>query len=209
MGSNKAAQVRLGYFGEASYISIGEPYDTKRAVRKPAADDEPPAFKLGTNAIKGKFSMLNGLFDPHGGAGTGVGSMYTTLAAEASKANKAKGLKRISEAPFLPSNPAKKAMGNFGSHLGTVNYLFKPKVQEPYPIGARIEYVPQGSVEPLKKGMIKHEEPNIRTNPIKKGGFGTTCNQIGIYLYIYAHTHTRTHARTHAHTHRSTRRTGI
>lgn len=27
----KSALVRLGYFGEASYTSIGEPYDNKRA----------------------------------------------------------------------------------------------------------------------------------------------------------------------------------
>jgi len=29
----KAALLRIGYFGESSYISIGEPYDTKRAGR--------------------------------------------------------------------------------------------------------------------------------------------------------------------------------
>ena len=27
----KSALVRLGYFGEGTYITIGEPYDTKRA----------------------------------------------------------------------------------------------------------------------------------------------------------------------------------
>ena len=42
----KAALLRLGYFGESSYISIGEPYDTKRAERKPDNDDAPPNFKL-------------------------------------------------------------------------------------------------------------------------------------------------------------------
>jgi len=30
-GPNQPALQRLGYFGEASYISIGEPFDTKRA----------------------------------------------------------------------------------------------------------------------------------------------------------------------------------
>jgi len=71
----KSALVRLGYFGEASYTSIGEPYDNKRAERK-AEEDGPAVFKLSTNPIKGKFSIMNGLFDPQGGVGTGVGSMY-------------------------------------------------------------------------------------------------------------------------------------
>ena len=118
----KSALVRLGYFGEASYTSIGEPYDNKRAGssapmarsdprtqgrtpqalastdnaqhaceschrpapltrlhRRPerkAEEDGPAVFKLSTNPIKGKFSIMNGLFDPQGGVGTGVGSMY-------------------------------------------------------------------------------------------------------------------------------------
>lgn len=46
------------------------------AERKPGNEDGPAVFKLSTNAIKGKFSMLNGLFDSQGGVGTGVGSMY-------------------------------------------------------------------------------------------------------------------------------------
>ena len=49
-----------------------------------------------------------------------------------------------------------------------------------YHSGARIEYIPQGSVEPLKKGMIQHETPNILTNPIKKGGFGIPNTTIGV-----------------------------
>ena len=45
------------------------------AERKAEEEDAPPVFKLSTNAIKGKFSMMNGLFDPQGGVGTGVGCM--------------------------------------------------------------------------------------------------------------------------------------
>lgn len=174
----KAALLRLGYFGESSYISIGEPYDTKRAERKPDNDDAPPNFKLSTNAIKGKFSMLNGLFDPQGGVGTGVGCMYTTLAKESLKAEKAKRSKQVSEEPFRPSNPGKKSGGNLGTHYGAVNYLGN-KTSPAYPIGARIEYIPQGSVEPIKKGMVTHETANIMTNPIKKGGFGVPNTTIG------------------------------
>jgi hypothetical protein len=76
------ALYRLGYFGESSYISIGEPYDTKRAgstltfvntvtkgivlstlrstslilvrfsERKIADDNSPPVFRLSTNNTK-------------------------------------------------------------------------------------------------------------------------------------------------------------
>ena len=52
--------------------------------------------------------------------------------------------------------------------------------QTQFDSGAKIEYMPQGSVEPLKKGMITHEQPNIITNPIKKGGFGTFNTTIGV-----------------------------
>ena len=51
------------------------------AERKPANEDAPAVFKLSTNAIKGKFSIINGLFDSQGGVGTGVGCMYLTPSA--------------------------------------------------------------------------------------------------------------------------------
>lgn len=92
------------------------------AERKTADDDAPPNFKLSTNAIKGKFSMLNGLFDSQGGVGTGVGCMYTTLSKETLKAEKAKRSQQVSENPFKPANPTKKSGGNLGTHYGAVNY---------------------------------------------------------------------------------------
>jgi len=104
---------------------------------------------------------------------------YTTLAQETLKAEKAKRSKQISEEPFRPANPSKKPAGNLGSHYGTVNYSGKPK-SEAYPLGSRIEYVPQGSAEPLKKGSIQHAPPNIVTNPIKKGSYGQPNTTIGV-----------------------------
>jgi len=108
---------------------------------------------------------------------------YTTLAQETLKAEKAKRSKQISEEPFRPANPPKKTAGNLGSNFGTVNYSGKPKSQA-YPLGARIEYIPQGSV--MSTSAHSHQHRKLRPLPVPT----LTYSYLPAFSLLYCATHT-------------------
>ena len=108
-----------------------------------------------------------------------MGCPYTSAATEELKATAKKRELNVSEQPFKPASLTKKTGGNFGSNFGLVNYSGKPK-SEPFPMGARIEYMPQGGRERKKKGDIEFEPPNIMTRAMPKGGFGVPLTTLGV-----------------------------
>ena len=108
-----------------------------------------------------------------------MGCPYTSAATEELKATAKKRELNVSEQPFKPASLTKKTGGNFGSNFGLVNYSGKPK-SEPFPMGARIEYMPQGGRGRKKKGDVEFEPPNIMTRAMPKGGFGVPLTTLGV-----------------------------
>ena len=86
--------------------------------------------------------------------------------------------KQVSDVPFRPSNPSKDPQGNLGSQYGTVGYI--DKTSEPYPIGGKILYHPQGDGTRRTRADVTHMPPNILTTPMKRGTFGVPNTTMGV-----------------------------
>ena len=156
---------KYGMFSDVGYLSAGDPYDkrAKRGAPREAGQEERHAgqnFKCPTSKIgKGldeTFDKMKPLFE---------GEKYDPPDAEKRKRREARNAMRVSDAPFRPSQPMKQSSG-LGDYYGC---LGKPNVH----IGAR------ASENQLKKGDVTLKTSNIKTNPSKKGSYGTIGTTLG------------------------------
>ena len=106
--------------------------------------------------MDGTFDKMKPLFE---------GEQYDPPDAEKRKRREARNAMRVSDAPFRPSQPMKQSSG-LGDYYGC---LGKPNVH----IGAR------ASENQLKKGDVTLKTSNIKTNPSKKGSYGTIGTTLG------------------------------
>jgi len=157
-GKNKAAMLRLGYFSEPGYNTIGDKFERERT----SADDRYLGRQMQTTVgRKGKtgrgcyFSKPPRLFD---------GDYYTTWEEIQRRYRNEKSKGAIGTAPFRPANPAKKQSGT-GDYYGTV--------------GAKWKNLDTGLEHKLKREDVKSKPPNIVTAPSKRGSYGTWGTFLG------------------------------
>ena len=156
---------KYGMFSDVGYLSAGDPYDkrARRGAPRKAGQEERhagqnfkcPTSKTGKN-LDGTFDKMKPLFE---------GERYDPPDAEKRKRREAREAMLMSDAPFRPSQPMKQSSG-LGDYYGC---LGKPNVH----IGAR------ASESQLKKGDVTFNTSNIKTNPSKKGSYGTIGTTLG------------------------------
>jgi hypothetical protein len=156
---------KYGIFSDVGYLSAGDPYDkrARRGAPRKAGQEERhagqnfkcPTSKTGKN-LDGTFDKMKPLFE---------GERYDPPDAEKRKRREAREAMLMSDAPFRPSQPMKQSSG-LGDYYGC---LGKPNVH----LGAR------ASESQLKKGDVTFNTSNIKTNPSKKGSYGTIGTTLG------------------------------
>lgn len=148
----------LGYFGEQSYVTIGDTYGQKP---KPESREKGPQMlshvgKLGKTADV-TFQKFTSLWP---------GEKYQTLDETERKDELEKRKNNVGTGNFVPANPPKKGVG-LGSYYGT--------------IGGKYSHLADTEVRKLRPEDVKHELPNILTTAPKRGTFGVPGTTLGTY----------------------------